>query len=176
MYWQIFEEEWGPAFNYTPSLELEYHSNSEQDTTLSTVSDSSGKLSWDDSPVQISLQEQEDHNVSLPAELSNQAYQSRRLATSDPILTRSDAFRTPADEKNQHLLCTSHRTRVLRRSRIPWPTSPSQVILDQVADLSVALDPLVTPEQPPPAVNQAPVRRKTKQPSNYKKFASTGQK
>ena len=97
------------------------------------------------------------------------------MAISDPALTRSDAFRSPADrvDYNPQPFC---RSRVFHRSRIPRPDSPNVVNLNQVADLSSALDFFQTPRRPPSLQNFVPGKRQIKQPSNYKQFGETGQR
>ena len=111
--------------------------NSETDTET-PPSGSESEMSWDNSPVQYSLTPSPtlpEVNSAPPTPLTNAPTKlSRRNAISENALSRSDAFRHPPD----HVPFTnSIPTMHFRRSRIPRPTTTSNMDLHQVADISL---------------------------------------
>ena len=103
-------------------------------------------MSWDNSPVQYSLTPSPpilEVNSAPPTPLTKAPTKlSRRNAISENTLARSDAFRHPPDHvpfKNS--IPTMH----FRRSRIPRPTTTSNMDLHQVADISLLPYPSETP-------------------------------
>ena len=98
---------------------------------------------WDDSPEQISLQFDSSNNHVKP-QLPPPFTRNRVVAISRPPLRRQPAFRTihPTHAFRQpprtpeNAMSTPHVPPPVKKSRIPTPISPSQVLLDQVNDLS----------------------------------------
>ena len=181
---QIFDLEFVPSFipdqDYSTTYEAVPHQLNHQLSTSDEDLDSS--LTWDDSPIQYQLEK----TMSSPLPLMQGSIDqhednplpthppTRRFAISDPTLVRSNAFRHPPDLRpvvpQQY-----YPTRLFFNSRIPRPTSPSQVDLQQVVDISHLPIPPITPHNPPPKLNQQP-RRNVKQPSNYKTYGETGRR
>ena len=151
---------------------METTSSSPQTDSDDFSSDASIELEWEHNSLE--LVENPSPNLQISSHLDNPS--SRRLAVSDPTLSRTNAFSYPPDPHPAH---TSHQpipTLHFYRSRIPKPTSPSQVDLNLVMDLSNLPNPLETPRRPPPARNEAPPRRRIRQPANYKTYGTTGKK
>ena len=150
--------------------------------------DDGPELSWDESPEQYRLQEVGsapiDESVPpLPQPLSSTPMElqmnvlpdtihlprqrNRRQATSEFELSRSDAFRLSQPSLNQGFLhCPYTSSNSL--SRIPTPSTPSQVNLDQVCDVSLALQ----------SVDNSirSNRRSVSQPQNYRVFHNSGRR
>ena len=107
----------------------------------------------------------------------------RKAATSLLPLSRSDAFRVKKSTQI-NLQAEYHNSRVVRHSRIPLPTSPSQVQLQNVSNVSIvaplALQNLgyITPPTPyqPPDNSHRRGPRKTARPFNYRVYHNTGYK
>ena len=170
-----------PTPNVTPTSNLD-------------LIDSDSELQWDQSPEQYELVSDTLDVESLDTEFNDdpEVFQdvqpslpfpkerSRRNATSLLPLSRSDAFRVP--RRNQQNVQMNVNDSHSRQSRIPLPTSPSHVELQNVADISivapVALEALgyTTPPQrslPPSSVPQREPR-KTTRAFNYRIFHNTG--
>ena len=126
---------------------------------------SDSELVWDQSPAQYELT---GRPVSpMPTDIPA----TRRLATSEVPLSRSDAFRMPRKP-----------TKIPKPSIPPKPTSPSDVQLQQVSDISTAA-PIafqrlgyVTPPNyvDPPRADVRRSSRTAGQPGNYRIFHRTG--
>ena len=111
--------------------------------TEGPTSNSDVELLWDSSPEQYSLTPSPPtHDVNLTPESPNSAptrKTTRRNAISERALVRTNAFRNPPDEVPvSEVIPTMH----FRRSRIPTPTTPSNMDLNQVADISLLPTPL----------------------------------
>ena len=145
------------------------------------------ELTWDSSPEQFQLSFSDTHDDSTPT-ISSQPgllqkatsiptphrlhVPPRRFAISEQDLYRSNAFRHPPDAdripppfpRNQPANDTPNRT---RPSRIPKPTSPSQMDMSAVNDIS-AMD--------IPSFVHEPTARRTVPRINYQVFHNTGRK
>ena len=144
----IFKSSWLPEdqydddFDYTPiAFNPSTRANSISSTCSNTnsealASSSDQDLSWDNIPEQYSLTPspiqacQSAPHSPLPPTLPPP---SRRHAISDSSLCRSQAFRHPPDNIPPMPII---QTRHFYNSRIPRPSSTSQVVLDQVNDIS----------------------------------------
>ena len=176
-------------------------SNSESD---STFSDTEQDLTWDSSPEQLMLMENdkqpstEEHGIQPPIRRPTNSTHPRRLAVSEKSLTRSNAFKQPPDlalKLHGGPLAiprsrTPNVTAPRKPSRIPCPTTPSLVDLHSVNDMSQVLP--QTPQrssiqfshtstEPPPYQNlpqnlNPPRRRSTRQQFNYQTYHKTGEK
>ena len=103
----------------------------------------------------------------LPDTIHLPRQRNRRQATSEFELSRSDAFRLSQPSLNQGFLhCPYTSSNSL--SRIPTPSTPSQVNLDQVCDVSLALQ----------SVDNSirSNRRSVSQPQNYRVFHNSGRR
>ena len=178
---QDFDSDWIYISNTSNHASISPHvpADRQQMDSSDIDTDSSQELSWDESPVQFQLSK----SISDPPPSTNHSqpdsYQAppRRLATSEQMLTRSDAFRCPPGSRKVQQSDTPQYTRVFHRSRIPCPISPTNLDLNQVADISNLPNPFQTPHRPPPLENrQLQRRRKIQQPTNYKRYGETGEK
>ena len=119
-------------------------------TSSDALSDDTDRdLSWDSSPEQYSLtppQPYVDTAQSVPSSPQPpvRPSRSRRFAVSDDTLARSDAFRDPADLLPSR---PTIRSRTFFRSRIPRPSSTTDVNLHQVNDISLLPQPPMHPYQ-----------------------------
>ena len=137
----------------------------DEDSHSSTETD----LTWDLSPEQFQLME----NCQQPTTNRNRAF-----ALSEAPLIRSNAFR-----RRQRPPDTPPVPVSTPPSRIPRPTTPTSMDLQQVADISLvaplAFEPRQvnpTPENtiPHPILEPKKRGRSTKQPQNYRVFHRTG--
>ena len=156
-------------------------------------SDSEQDYTWDSSPEQLLLTGIETQRTTQSATTRN----SRRLATSEKVLVRSNAFKQPPDTTvRPQTIPPTHPTdpglsnvTPPNPSRIPRPTTPSQVNLYGVNDVSQVLP--QTPKKPIQfhrssneplpyqslPQNLSPKRgRSTRRPFDYKLYHKTGQK
>ena len=184
-----------PIYPHSPDLQSASNSEESINTSSETLassdntdvssSSSDDDLIWDTSPEQYALSDLSDQvgyddpssfqqNAAIPPSTL-----SRRYATSEHSLVRSDAFKSPPDTSiplPRRPDANSHDVPIpIRSSRIPTPVSPSQVNLHEVNDLS-ALPSLtfVPSKSPTPAFPTG--RRSTRQPFNYKTYHTTGKK
>ena len=97
--------------------------------SVSTTEPEDNDLDWDTSPSQYALISQPDYEPTGMPILTR--HRSRILGTSERSLTRSDAFRQPPDPRPDA---------PKKKSRIPLPTSPRQVELNKVNDVSLAIN------------------------------------
>ena len=139
---------------------MDDHVSSDIDTDTSD-----SELVWDQSPAQYELSG--DPVLPMPTDVTA----TRRLATSEVPLSRSDAFRMPKKP-----------TKIPKPSIPPKPISPSDVQLQQVSDISTAA-PIafqrlgyVTPPNyiDPPRADVRRSSRTARQPGNYRIFHRTG--
>ena len=153
------------------------NSTSDDSDTSFTISEIE-ELTWDSSPEQFSLSTPEPIYSQI-IESNNPTYKpSWRFAISQQPLSRSNAFKNPPDANVPIPNSSSQQnTPIQRRSRVPRPTTPTNVDLHQVIDLSSLPPPFPTSPTCPPAPRRPlPPRRNTKQPANYLHFHNTGNK
>ena len=134
------------------------------------------ELTWDFSPELVNLSTADDSFIddNSPKQVTEPPSTSRRLATSEKPLERSNAFRDPPDVPPAPRKLPS-ASATSRQSRNPKPRNPADVNLHLVADISDLPLPEVTSymdqEQQP---QRAPGRRNVQQPTNYRVFHRTG--
>ena len=137
-------------------------SHSEPQDSLPCSSDED-EYNWDSSPEQYRLQEEppieQQHQKNPPLPINTRP---RLPGTSETLVTRSNAFRRPN--------LPPPAPRKSRKSRIPQPTSPTQVVTTSVNDVSIAVSKINTMIF---SSNSRP-RRSTPQPQNYRLFHSRG--
>ena len=157
--------------------DIQPSSDTEETSLNATDSDSTEELTWDDSPLQIALSKSISSPPTLiPPSSANVNNPTRRLATSEQSLQRSDAFRHPPDASRVPLFQHQFPTRFFYSSRIPRPTTPTDVQLNHVTDLTNLPGLVHTPAQPPPTLNPRAPRRSVQQPSDYKLYGETGRR
>ena len=140
--------------NVTSDVDSSTGDTSPADTKFNTLTtDSDEDMTWDSSPIQYQLTESTvtytptTKASELPQRLNPL---SRRMATSEQELNRSDAFRYPQDPRIPPPFPRNAPSSkpVRRSSRIPKPSSPSSIDLSQVADFTGVLPVPSTPEAP----------------------------
>ena len=109
----------------TTDYQTPYSDEPQSNRSLSSDDDHED-LQWDMSPEQYQLA-QDNYRLEPP---SAPVKKTRRLASSEPCLMRSNAFRKPHHQP--------------RKSRIPLPTSPSAVNTHEVNDISVVVQQIPT--------------------------------
>ena len=192
----------------TPYISLEASpavTSTQNSTTVKTDhddsldSESDHELSWDSSPEQLYATYSEDQDYNLhhalqPRNLfpdSNTArfddeqkmLPLRRLAVSEQVITRSNAFRFPPDagripppfprSRSEDILTT---VRQVQKPRIPQPFSPSEVNLNAVTDVSYVA-PLALDSDPMQDAPNATIRpRRPRNHLDYRVYHETGRK
>ena len=174
-------------------------SSPEDSSIESNSSDSDTELLWDSSPEQLQLSNE--HNP--PTEITPPCYRphlpttSRRFATSEKSLTRSDAFKTPPDPNRLHVCSRkSHIPQIQapegprKRTRIPRPQTPTSLNLHAVANVEdllphtpprrpVATAPFQNIPEPYSTLPQNAARNRQlreRRPFNYMVFHRTGRR
>ena len=165
--WLEEEQDYEPPFPYSPipipqpldDITSSQNPSSQSDTPYATSeSDSQEELAWDNSADQLTLMENSPKDppnawTSTPFVRSYQsaippAFPRERIgAISHMPLTRSNAFRNPPQTQNAAFLDSQQNTkspepRMLRPSRIPKPSNPAEVNLQEVADIALLPNPL----------------------------------
>ena len=165
-----------PSYSSVPSDDPEHTLNEDNSSTSNIDSDSAQELTWDEIPLQLEILKSVSSPPTLPPlPLEDRVALTRRMATSEQSLVRSDAFRR-TDASRVPIFNRPFPTRLFYRSRIPTPTSPTNVDLNRVNDLINLPYPIPAVPQPLSDANPRVPRRATQQPSNYKVYGETGRK
>ena len=180
---QTYEEDDIPVLLNKPDVPSPASSRRPTDTSNPTDeedSDSNPELSWDEDPQLVQLSpslhpEDTSPNTSSDSDKQDKKLSNRRFATSEQVITRSDAFRCPPDTPPALPVRGSGSlpTLYFRRSRIPRPDSPSQMRLHEVNDISNLPLP---PQSPPSNAGNSRNHRNVQQPSCYRRFNRSGKK